>query len=208
MSNDRQLRQWLCILYPEKEERHKDFIEMIKHAFYDYCFINHIEKVDEKGEIINQAHTHCIIWFPSGIRKETIKNKFNLIDEDMHLFKGLDEFKKSNGQRMFKTIDNYIDYLSHNGNKDKPDKYSFEDYDTNRPEQVKNALESNDRTDYETFNVLYFWLKKEFENNKDLKFSSKSDIYEYCCNNGYGHLYYKYWSKINYFLDDFIVNIG
>ena len=68
IENDRQLRCWLAILYPQKEDRHDDFIKEIQFKEFDYFFINHIAKFDEDGKQLNEPHTHIWIKFTLTIR--------------------------------------------------------------------------------------------------------------------------------------------
>ena len=83
---NRQLRLWLCMLYPDNE-KHKEMIEQLKCSYYSYFAIKHIEKKDEEGNVINKEHYHCGIWFDSPTWLSTVIKTFGLEEEDKHLFK-------------------------------------------------------------------------------------------------------------------------
>lgn len=208
IKNDNQKRLWLAIIYPEKEDRHSLLLDMIRSSYYSYFYINHVAKFDEEGKQLNESHTHLGIIFPSATRKSTLLNSFNLPLTDQHLFKSLDEFKYKNGQRKFKTLEDYISYCTHLQQDDKPDKYYFDDFITNMPERVQRAIDSSDMTSYESFNSLFNWLDKEFKDHPDMHLWDIAMVYKYCCDNGYGNLYYKHWNRINKLVSCYITNIN
>ena len=202
MNDNRQLRMWLCILY-EDNQKHLDMLEELKASYLDYWYINHVAQYDENGELIKKSHFHCCIWFPIPTRLNTIIKKFNLDDEDRHLFMGLNDLKKSNGHRMFKTINNYIDYTTHQGNDDKPDKYTIDDFVTNVPDRIYNALNDNERDNNESLIALLDFMENERRKDHGLNWYSIADWYILANNKGYGITFYKNWNKIKDVLDSY-----
>lgn len=205
---NKQLRQWLCILYPAENQSHNEFLAQLVHSYYKYAFIKHIGKYDEEGNVINKSHVHCIIWFDKPIRLNTLLNKFNLPVTDAHLFTGLDDLKTKSGKRQFKTIDNYIDYTTHQSNENKTDKYTIDNFVSNDMQRIRLALDKNNFTNFESFNGLISFIDDTYKDkSKQAGLWDFSTWYKYCNDMGYGDVFYKNWSKCKDILKDYISNI-
>lgn len=208
MIDNRQLRVWFLMLYPAYNYNHLFTLYNIYKGMYshvlDYIFIYHKSKY-ESGELIKRSHVHIILMIKDqGIRRNTICNYLNLSEDDLHLFKGLDEFKKNNGVRMFKTVDNYIDYCTHINNSNKTDKYSLTDFYTNVPDKVKKAIDKVSFTPAESFNYLVNFVDNTVKNDINSKFWDITTWYMYCQDNGLGDMFFRHWSKITTVLKDYM----
>ena len=198
---NRQLRLWLCMLYPDNE-KHENMIEQLKGSYLSYFAIKHIAKYDDAGELTNKEHYHCGIWFDTPTWLTTVIKYFNLEEEDKHLFKGLSDFRKKNGKRTFKTIDDYIQYVTHQYNDNKPDKYSFDDFITSVPDRIYNALNDRTRENHESLLALIEYIEKKKRENPDFSFIGITGWYKLCSKDGLGETYYKNWGKVTDILKD------
>ena len=180
-NEDRQLRQWLCVLYPDDNDDHKSALELLEKILdYDYCTIYHIPIIDLEDKLIKKGHNHCVIWFDKPMRKSTLIKRLDLNKEtDWHLFKGLDEFKTKKGERMFSSVENYIDYCTHRSNPDKPDKYDFDDFVTNVPDRVMKALNNTIRSKPEYFMELFDFVTSTYKVNANTRLWGLIDWFEY-----------------------------
>lgn len=113
------------MLYPDNEN-HVKAVEIIN-KMENGLSIQHISKTDDEGNIINKAHWHCVIKFSSPYWLSKLLSDLGLTDSDSHLFKSYKDFKIK-GKQQFKSIEDYISYLDHNLNDDKPDKYTIDDF--------------------------------------------------------------------------------
>lgn len=209
MNDNRQLRVWFLMLYPFYNYNHLLTLYLIKHNTFkhilDYAFIMHKAKY-ENGELVKRSHVHLVIWIKDkGVRRSTICNYLQLNADDIHLVKGLDEFKKRNGDRMFKTVDNYIDYCTHINNNNKPDKYGIDDYFTNVYERIKKAIDKVSFTPAESFNYLVYFIDDTVKSNVDSRLWDITTWYMFCCDNGLGDLFFKHWSKVTTILKDYMI---
>ena len=215
MENDRQLRQWVFILYDDNEN-HQFAIDEIKSDIlknkgfnFDYCIMHHIPIIDLDDKLIKKGHSHVVMWFDSPIRKSTLVKRLNLNkDVDSHLFKGLDEFRDNNGKRKFDSIDNYLDYQTHIGNLDKPDKYSFDDFITNVPDRVYEAINKFKIPNSESFMKLVDFMFSTKTINKDVVFWGMAEWYQYLYKKGYGETAYKNWYRFKDIVNEIKITIG
>lgn len=192
---NRQLRTWLFMLYPRDNPKHEAAINLLSLGEYQYIMLDHIPIIDEDGNVIKKAHTHCILFFDNPMWLSTLLNYLKLDESDSHLFKSLVDFKTGK-HRKFNTIDNYIDYMTHKDNKDKPDKYSYEDFLTNCPDKVYKALNSVDMRPAESLFYLIEFMEKKIQEDEKNRYNSIKDWFKLLSINGYGDSAYRNWSKI------------
>lgn len=211
MDDSRQLRVWFMVLYPNTNQNHLHTLCMLKNGWwsseFEYAFIGHQAKY-ENGELVKKFHVHLIIWTKDGgIRRNTLIKRLMLNDSDLHLIMALDEFLKKNGQRMFKTTANYIDYCTHKRNSNKPDKYEFTDYFTDVPDRIKKAVEKVNLTSSESFDFLYNLVMDKYKNDYNSRLWDISTWYEYSRDMGQGDLFFKHWNKIIKILQEICISI-
>ena len=192
--NNRQLRSWVFMLYPDND-KHKDAI--IKLLVADNSLlIKHIEKKDDNGEVLNKAHYHCILKYDNPYWLSKVIQDLGLSDEDAHLFHSYRDFKRG-GHNQFKTLDDYVLYLDHVDNDDKPDKYTIDDFLGGLKNWASEIIGNRDKEDYLKFADLCKFIKEyhleTFPESAHLTFI---DWYKICIDKGFGRLFYKNWFKM------------
>lgn len=205
---NRQLRQWVFLLYADDNLKHERALAILKMQFHDYFYIRHIPFINnDTGEIEKKAHYHCRIRFDSPTWLSSVLKYLELDEEDAHLFHSLDDFKSSKGKKKFKSIEDYILYCTHTTLNEKVDKYWVPDFDTNTPDLIYKALYQRDLTNSESFVSLLDFIDKEYRKDINTRFYSMRQWYLLAFSKGYGDIFYKNWSKIKDILQDYIINI-
>ena len=199
---NRQLRNWVFMLYPDNPAHQKaiDYIDLLDNSLY----IKHIAKYDEKGDIKNKEHYHCILRFDSPYWLSKVLSDLNLSEEDSHLFHSYKDFMSGKYQR-FKSLNDYVDYLDHMLDPKKPDKYSLEDFRGGLVSWAKEVILSRE------FNKAEMLIKvNDFIRNYNLdhfvetRYFSMGDWLKVCNEAGYGDLFYKEWYKMRDLLSPYI----
>lgn len=191
MDNNRQLRNMIFLLYPDNE-KHLNALEQLK-SFENSLLIDHKELKDEKGELIHKDHWHCILWHNNPVWVSTVCNSLGLSEEDYHLFRSIRDpmFKR------FKTIDDYIVYLTHIFEDNKIDKYSIDDFIGGRVEYAREVLNKIDKSKAEIFlDLVDFCQRYSADHIFELRSFTFGDWYRLCCENGYGKIFYENWYKM------------
>ena len=107
MENNRQLKAWVFMLYPDNpdHERAINCLDIWDNALY----IKHIAKYNEDGSIKNKEHYHCVVKndLNQGIYLSTLLKDLNLPESDAHLFHSYTDFKVGNKNRFksFNSVD-------------------------------------------------------------------------------------------------------
>lgn len=202
---DRQLRIWLAVLYPDDNESHALALDLLSKILeYDYATIHHIPIIKEDGEMLKKGHNHLVVWFDKPMRKSTFIKRLELDKEaDWHCFRGLDELKGKDGKRMFHSVDNYLDYCTHLNNPDKIDKYIFEDFETNVPDRVASALNNNYKSKPEYFLELVDFIDATYQMNRNCVFWGLNQWFTYAYKKGFGEVAYSNWSKFKDIVNEY-----
>lgn len=201
MSN-RQLRSWVFMLYPDNPKHLKalDYLDIVDNAL----FIKHIEKKNDDGSIINKEHYHCVMKFDNGYWLSSLLKDLGLSKEDEHLFHSYTDFKSGKKQR-YKSLDDYVDYLDHQMDDSKPDKYDPDDFHGGLKSWALNIISRRGEDRY--FRLLdldQFIRKYNLEHFNECRTFSFNDWFKLCCDNGYGDLFYKEWYKMRDLLKAYI----
>ena len=192
--NNRQLRSWVFMLYPDNE-KHKDAIVKLLVAD-NSLLIKHIEKKNENGEILNKAHYHCILKYDNPYWLSKILSDLGLSDEDAHLFHSYRDFKRG-GHNQFKTLDDYVLYLDHVDNDDKPDKYDITDFHGGLKGWAASVISRREKENYMIFFEMIEFIKQyNIDNFPDSMRMNFDDWYKICIKAGYGQVFYKEWYKM------------
>lgn len=190
---NRQLRNFLFILYPDNESHLQAINKLID--LPNSLLIKHIAKDKTK------EHYHCILYNDSPQWTSTICNSLGLGEQDYHFFRSIrdEEFKR------FKTIDDYIIYLTHIFEADKDDKYDINDFVGGRVDHAAEVLKSVDKSKYELFLDLALFIREyNLDNLMDTRTFTFTDWYQVCCKAGYGKLFYDNWYKVRDILKPYL----
>lgn len=194
---NRQLRNPVFILYPDND-KHLKAIDILKNE-NNSLLIKHIEEKTDSTGNLHKEHYHCILWFDNPSWISSICNHLGLDDTDYHLFKSIKEFKR------FKNIDDYIIYLTHVFENNKPDKYDIDDFIGGRVDYAKQVLSNFDKPDYIRLYELTLFIKQyNIDNFIDTRMFSFSDWFKVAIDNGYGDVFYKQWYKMRDILKPYI----
>lgn len=196
MINNRQLRNWVFMLYPDNPKHSKaiDLLDLMDNSIY----IKHVAKFNDDGEIINKEHYHCILKFDNPYWLSKLLLDLGLSDEDAHLFHSVQDFKK------YKNLDQYIDYLDH-VNTDKIDKYKPDDFKGGLSGYALKIINNRDLDSYMMFNELVNWIRDyNLKNFADCRMYTFTDWFNAACHAGFGKLFYKEWYKLRDILRSYI----
>lgn len=199
MSNNRQLRNMLFVLYPDNES-HCFAVDNLKNMHNSLCIKHNEVHIDDIG-VEHKAHWHCILWFENGTWVSTVCKELGLSDQDYHLFRSIrdKQFKR------FKTVDDYIIYLTHIYEDSKPDKYEINDFFGGRVDYAKEVLSRVDKNTYELFLELARFVRQyNIDHIFETRTWSFTDWYELCCQEGYGLLFFQNWYKMRDILRPYI----
>lgn len=190
------------MLYPDNES-HRKAVEVIN-SMENGLSIQHVEKKDEEGNIINKSHFHCVIRFSSPYWLSKLLSDLGLSDSDSHLFKSYKDFKIKN-KSQFRSIEDYISYLDHVLNDDKPDKYSIDDFKGGLKSLAAQIINSRELENYQSFLTLCEWIREyNLDNFTETRFFGFKDWFRVCSDHGYGKIFYKEWYKLRDVLKDYI----
>lgn len=199
---NRQLRSWVFMLYPDNQ-KHMNVINYID-PLDNSLYIRHVAKYDEKGEMINKEHFHCILKYDSPVWLSKVLSDLDLDDEDAHLFHSYTDFKIGRKNR-FKSLNDYINYLDHVLEEDKPDKYSPDDFFGGLKSLALSIIASRDKEKYIIFRELCDFIKSyRLDHFPESIMYSFDDWFDICCKNGYGDIFYKEWFKMRDILRAYI----
>ena len=199
---NRQLRSWVFMLYPDNEKHFNaiNYLDMLPNSL----LIKHIAKYDDKGEIVNKEHYHCVLKYDNPTWLSTIINDLSLSDEDSHLFHSYTDFKIGKKQK-FKSLENYVDYLDHELNDDKPDKYGPDDFSGGLKKWALSIINNREREKYNQFMDLCEFIREyNLKNFMDTRTFTFQDWFKVCVDAGYGSLFYKEWYKMRDILKPYI----
>lgn len=192
--NNRQLRNWVFILYPDNPKHLKalDILHLMPNSLY----IKHIAKTDEEGDQQNKEHYHCLLRYDNGYWLSKLLKDLGLDDEDEHLFHSYRDFKKGSSYR-FKTLNDYVLYLDHMDDETKEDKYSPDDFMGGLRSWALEVLASRDKESYELFfDMCDFIRQYNLEHFMDIRNYTFNDWFRICIDHGYGKLFYNNWFKM------------
>ena len=202
MENNRQLRSWVFMLYPDnpKHENAINFMDLLDNSLY----IKHIQKYNDDGSIKNKEHYHCIMTFEKPYWLSTLLTDLALTEEDAHLFHSYQDFKIGKHNR-FKSLDDYIDYLDHVKDDSKEDKYNIEDFHGGLINRAIKVISDRDKEKYMALQELIEFIEKyDLDNFPESMRMQFKDWYKVCCEAGYGSLFYKEWYKMRDILRPYI----
>lgn len=200
--NNRQLRTWVFMLYPDnpKHEKAVDYLDLLDNSLY----IKHIAKYDEDKNLLNKEHYHCILKYDVGQWLSKILSDLNLDNEDEHLFHSFTDFKIGKKNK-FKSLNDYISYLDHMMDDNKPDKYSIDDFHGGlkslAAKVILNRSEDKSQALLDLCNFIRDYNLNHFEDCRSFQFT---DWYKLACNEGYGDLFYREWYKMRDILKPYI----
>ena len=190
------------MLYPDNEKHFNaiNYLDMLPNSL----LIKHIAKYDDKGEIVNKEHYHCVLKYDNPTWLSTIINDLSLSDEDSHLFHSYTDFKIGKKQK-FKSLENYVDYLDHELNDDKPDKYGPDDFSGGLKKWALSIINNREREKYNQFMDLCEFIREyNLKNFMDTRTFTFQDWFKVCVDAGYGSLFYKEWYKMRDILKPYI----
>lgn len=200
--NNRQLRVWVFMLYPDNPKHCAaiNYIDLLDNAVY----IQHVEKKSEEGNLINKAHWHCVMKFDPSIWLSKLLKDLGLDEEDAHLFHSYTDFKIGKKQR-FRSLNEYYDYLDHIKDDSKPDKYSPNDFHGGLKKEVLKVINSRElNNSLALLDLSDFIRNYQLDHFTDTRFWSFTDWYKLCYENGYGDTFYKEWFKMRDILSAYI----
>lgn len=200
--NNRQLRSWVFMLYPDNPV-HMNAINYLD-IQPNSLLIKHVKKLNEDGSIKNKEHYHCVLKFDNPYWLSTLLNDLGLSEDDAHLFHSYTDFKIGNKNK-FKSLDNYVDYLDHQLNDSKEDKYSPDDFSGGLKKWALSIINNREK---EKFNQLVdlseFIREYNIDHFMECRSWSFQDWFKLCCDNGYGSLFYREWYKMRDILRAYI----
>lgn len=200
---NRQLRNWVFMLYPDNEKHINaiNYLDLIDNSLY----IKHIERKDDNGEMINKEHFHCIMKFDQGYWLSTLLNDLGLDETDSHLFHSYKDFIDNKGHQKFRSLEDYVNYLDHQLNENKPDKYDINDFHGGLVQWASEIINNRESAKYEIFLDLSLFIRKyRSDHVNDTQGWGFVDWYELCCKNGYGKIFYDNWYKIRDILKQYV----
>ena len=200
--NNRQLRSWVFMLYPDNPKHLKaiDYIDLLDNSLY----IKHIAKYDEEGNEINKEHYHCILKYEQGYWLNKLLNDLDLGEEDTHLFHSFRDFKKGNRIR-FKTLDDYVLYLDHMDDPSKEDKYDPDDFHGGLKSWALKIILSRDKGSFEKLLDLSMFIRQyNLDNFMDTRQFTFTDWFNVCCQNGFGDIFYSNWYRMRDILKPYL----
>lgn len=200
--NNRQLRNWVFMLYPDnpKHEEAINYIDLLDNAVY----IKHIAKYKDDGTLINKEHYHVVMKFETGYWLSKLLSDLGLSEEDAHLFHSYKDFKVGNKQR-FHSLDEYGDYLDHQMDDTKPDKYSIDDFHGGLKSWIQKIINNRDEEKHlQLLDLQEFIRKYNLDNFNDTRMWGFADWFKLCCDSGYGSLFYREWYRMRDILRQFI----
>ena len=202
MENNRQLRSWVFMLYPDNP-LHEQAVNYLDHL-NESLYIKHIAKYDDEGNLINKEHYHCVLKLDDPMWLSTLLKELNLPNEDSHLFHSYRDFKKGRKPR-FKSLDDYIDYLDHQKETDKPDKYSIEDFHGGLKSLAAKIINLREVDKYLQLNDLSKFVKNYYlDHFLERSIYTFNDWFEICIDNGYGEIFYNEWYRMRDLLRAYI----
>lgn len=199
---NRQLRCWVFMLYPDNDLHCQaiQYLDNVDNSLY----IKHIEKKDEKGNILNKEHWHCVLRFDQPYWLSKLLLDLGLPEEDAHLFHSYRDFMIGKKQR-FKSLNDYISYLDHMLEVNKPDKYSPDDFCGGLKKIALDIIASREQDHYlNLLDLIHFIRSYNLDHWVDCRYYTFSDWYNLCCKNGYGYLFYREWYKMRDILKPYI----
>lgn len=205
MTNNRQLRNWVFMLYPDNEKHQAaiNYIDILENSLY----IKHIAKYDKDNNLINKEHYHCLLKYDSPTWLSSLLKELNLSDEDAHLFHSYKDFVDKKNKPRYKSLDEYIRYWDHMET-NKPDKYDIDDFKGGLVKLAKRIINSRENEKYIDFYSLVEFVKKyNIDNYDETRFFTFGDWYKVSIDNGYGKLFFDNWYKMRDILKPYITII-
>lgn len=204
MNNNRQLRSWVFMLYPDNPNHKQavNYLDLLTNSLY----IRHIAKYDEEGNQLNKEHYHCVLKYENPMWLSSILKELGLSEEDSHLFHSYSDFKIGKKNR-FKSLNDYIDYLDHQKQDDKPDKYSPDDFKGGLKSLALQIINDRDKEKYVLLAELCDFIRTYNLNHfNDTRTFTFTDWFKVCCDHGYGVLFYREWYKMRDILKAYILS--
>lgn len=201
--NNRQLRTWVFMLYPDNPN-HEAAVNYLNHLD-NSLYIKHVSKYDENGEVINKEHYHCILKYDNPTWLSSILKELNLPESDDHLFHSYTDFKLGRKNR-FKSLNDYIDYLDHQKDPNKPDKYFIDDFYGGLIDLAKKVINDREQEKFLALKELTDFIRKyNLDNFSETRSFTFQDWYDVCCDNGYGDVFYREWYKMRDIIKPYIL---
>lgn len=191
------------MLYPDNPDHEKaiDILDLWDNALY----IKHIAKYDEEGNLKNKEHYHCVVRYDDGYWLSKLLSDLGLPKTDGHLFHSYTDFKIGKKQR-FKSLEDYVDYLDHQLEENKPDKYSLEDFHGGLKSLAEKVIKNRDLERYlQLFNLCQFIQDYSLDHFQEVRYFTFKDWYRVCIDAGFGELFYKEWYKMRDILSAYII---
>lgn len=190
------------MLYPDNalHEKAINYLEYLDNSLY----IKHIAKFNEDGSIKNKEHYHCVMKFDTPYYLSVLLQNLGLPEEDAHLFHSYQDFKQGKKNR-FKSLNEYIDYLDHQKEVDKEDKYTLDDFHGGLKSLAAKILNSRDIEKYLALNEVNKFIKSYYlDHFGDCLTYTFNDWFNICIENGYGDIFYREWYRMRDLLRAYI----
>lgn len=190
------------MLYPDnpKHEKAINYIDPLDNSLY----IKHVAKYDEKGNLKNKEHYHCILKYDQPYWLSTLLNELQLDEEDAHLFHSYRDFKRGNKPK-YRSLNEYINYLDHVMEDDKEDKYTINDFYGGLKNLAVSIIDNRDKESYLILAEMIEFIQKYYlDHFSECLTWQFRDYYKLCCDNGYGSLFYREWYKMRDILRAYI----
>lgn len=201
--NNRQLRTWVFMLYPDNplHEKAINYIDLLDNSLY----VKHIEKKLDDGTLLNKEHYHCVLRFDNPYWLSKLLDDLGLPSDDSHLFHSYKDFKDKNNKQKFKRLEDYVLYLDHMDNDDKPDKYDITDFHGGLVNWASSVFNSREKENYAVLSDLVEFIKKyNLEHFPDSMRFTFGDWFKISIENGYGSVFYKEWYKMRDILKSYL----
>lgn len=200
--NNRQLRSWVFMLYPDNPAHEKaiNYLDVLDNSLY----IKHIAKYNDDGSVKNKEHYHCVLRYEKGYWLSKLLSDLDLPEEDDHLFHSYKDFKRGKRQK-YKSLEEYVSYLDHQFEDDKPDKYTISDFHGGLKAWATSIFSSRELDKpSRLLEMCNFVREYNLNNFPDTRLWSFQDWYKLCCDNGYAADFYREWYKMRDVLAPYI----
>lgn len=192
---NRQSRVWVSILYPDNP-KHEKALYQIEITYRSIMMYHNEIKDPDTNDIIEKKHCHCILRFESGKWISTILKDLNLDESDLHLFRTLRDIH-------YKSVDDYIVYMTHINESDKEVYSPLEFIGSDRNYAISVCSQIN-KSSFQLFQECYQLLSDLIETMPETHLWTFKQFYDYCDERGYAIAFYKNWSKFKDIIREWI----